>query len=308
LEDAQKNLIIPKSSSKFVSEIRVGRPKPNILRLVFNLSQPVKFKAFTYSVNHLKQQKIIIDVSAANKKVQNLIETTKIPPKKYLIVIDPGHGGKDVGAVGRKGGYEKNVVLAISKKLAALINKQPNFKAVLTRDKDYYVTLRGRLQVARFNKADIFVAIHADSYFNDLASGASVYALSQRGATSEAARWLAQRENYSELDNVDLNELSNQNRFLRYVMIDLAQTATISDSIRLGHSLIGSLQEVVRLRYPRVEQAPFMVLKSPDIPSVLVEVGFISNPKEEMLLRDPIYQTKLAKALLNGLLKFSAHI
>jgi N-acetylmuramoyl-L-alanine amidase len=297
LNKTQKNFVVNNPASKLIHNFRLGHPRPETLRLVFGLTQPVKIKVFTYVETHSHKQKIMIDVYGISTEI-------KTPKRKYIIVIDPGHGGKDSGAVGAHHVYEKNIVLAISKQLAKLINNQPNFKVFLTRSGDYYMPLRKRLKVARQNKADMFVAIHADSYYNTAASGASVYALSQRGATSEAARWLAKRENYSELDGIDLNELNNQSYFLRYVMIDLAQTATISDSLRLGASLISALQEVARLRYRRVEQAPFVVLKSPDIPSVLVEVGFISNAEEELRLRNPTYQKKLAQALLKGLLKY----
>ena len=196
---------------------------------------------------------------------------------------------------------EKNVTLAISKRLAHLINQQPNMRAVLTRNGDYYVGLRGRLKLARKGNADFFVALHADSYFNDHASGASVYALSQHGATSEAARWLAKKDNYSELGGVDLRELSDQSYLLRSVLIDLAQTATITDSMRLGKGILSNLRDVTRLHYSRVEQAPFMVLKSPDIPSILVEMGFISNAQEELRLNNENYQDELAQALFHGI-------
>jgi N-acetylmuramoyl-L-alanine amidase len=181
-----------------------------------------------------------------------------------------------------------------------LIEAEPNMRAVLTRNGDYFVPLIDRIKLARKGKADLFIAIHADSYFNTSSSGASVYALSRGGATSVAAKWLAQRDNYSELGGVDLGELEDQSYLLRSVLIDLAQTATITDSMRLGKSVLHSLDDVTRLHYSRVEQAPFMVLKSPDIPSILVETGFISNAKEEMHLRDPRYQDQIAQALLNG--------
>jgi len=217
------------------------------------------------------------------------------------IVVDAGHGGKDPGAVGEHGTKEKDVVLGIAQRLATLINQQPHMRAILTRDGDYFVPLRDRIRLARKDKADLFMSIHADSYFNTLASGASIYALSHRGASSEAARWLAQRENYSELGGVDLGELNDQSVVLRSVLIDLAQTATITDSLRLGNVMLNSVHGVAKLRYPRVEQAPFVVLKSPDIPSILVETGFISNGREELHLRDKKYQSALAQALFDGL-------
>src|SRR3990167_11452828 len=163
------------------------------------------------------------------------------------------------------------------------------------------ISLRQRLRLARKQKADIFIAIHADSFYEKNARGASVYALSERGATSEAARWLAQRENYSELGGANLD---NQSALLRSVLIDLSQRATIADSLRLGYSVLHKLDDVTKLRYSRVEQAPFIVLKSPDIPSILVETGYISNQSEELRLRDPHYQHKIALALLNGVQRY----
>lgn len=273
--------------------IREGHPKPHILRLVLDLKKPIKYKTTT------QHQNLLLDIYAGNIPVENTPKTEPI-----VIVIDPGHGGKDPGAVGQLGTKEKNVVLMIARELAKKINQHPDMRAVLTRNGDYYVPLAGRLKLARKGKADLFVAIHADSYFNNQASGVSVYALSRRGATTVAARWLSDRENHAELDGVDLRGLDDQSVQLRSVLIDLAQTATITDSLRLGTTLLDSLDEVTRLHYTRVEQAPFLVLKSPDIPSVLVETGFISNWREEEKLRDPRYQHQLAEALFNGLQKY----
>lgn len=223
----------------------------------------------------------------------------------FTIVVDAGHGGKDPGASGPRGIKEKNVVLSIAQKLAKEINSHSNMRAVLTRNGDYYVPLRTRLNLARKSDADIFIAIHADaSYYNDSALGASVYALSQRGATSEAARWLAQRDNYSELDNVELNSLTDHDPMLRSVLVDLAQTATIQDSLRLGTRVLDALDNIASLHYPQVERAPFVVLKSPDIPSILVETGFISNPREEKRLADPYYQEQMAHALWKGINRY----
>ena len=226
------------------------------------------------------------------------------PQPIFTIVIDAGHGGKDSGALGVRGTVEKNVVLNIAKKLADEINQQPNRRALLTRHGDYFVSLRERLKLARRVNADLFVAIHADAYFDNNATGASVYALSQRGATSEAARWLAKRDNYSELGGVELNSLHDRSPMLRSVLIDLAQTSTIQDSIRLGNRVLDALDTISSLHYTRVEQAPFVVLKSPDIPSILVEVGFITNPKEEKRLADSFYQQKIAHALFQGIQQY----
>jgi N-acetylmuramoyl-L-alanine amidase len=222
------------------------------------------------------------------------------PARKLIVVIDAGHGGKDPGTIGKNGSKEKDVVLNIAFRLARLINDTPNMHAYLTRNGDYFITLRNRLRLARKNNGDLFLAIHADSFLDKLSSGASVYALSHHGATTEAARWLASRENYSELGGVDLGELGDKSYILRSVLIDLAQTATISDSVTLGSTILKALGSVTKLHYIRVEQAPFMVLKSPDIPSVLVETGFLSNPYDEENLQNDLYREKLAKALLVG--------
>lgn len=220
-------------------------------------------------------------------------------PRNIIVVVDPGHGGKDPGTTGPNGTHEKNVVLAISKDLARLLNHEPGFHAELTRTGDYYITLRGRLAIARKDKADMFIAIHADAYKYKDATGASVFALSERGATSEAARWLAERENKSEL--LGGASLPNKDNVLRSVLIDLSQTNTISESLQIGASVLRQLSNVTVLHHDRVEQAAFVVLKSPDIPSILVETGFLSNPQQERQLTNPQYQEKLAVAMMQGI-------
>lgn len=222
----------------------------------------------------------------------------------FIVVIDAGHGGKDPGALGKKGGREKDIVLRIARILTKKMNELPFIHAVMTRSDDYFVPLRKRLAIARLAKADLFVAIHADAYFDHEATGASVYALSEHGATSEAARWLAQRDNYSELDGVALGSLSDRDPILRSVLVDLAQTTTIKDSIRLGNHVLYALEQISPLHHTYVERAPFVVLKSPDIPSVLLETGFITNPGEEKRLTNPAYQEKLANALRKGIQQY----
>jgi N-acetylmuramoyl-L-alanine amidase len=320
-----------------VNSARRGWPMPGTSRMVFDLSSRARYKTFSMTGNGETQ--LVVDVYAYDapinvskplpqvttvtpahavtvkdfdivalkpkpKPKQQMIEVVK--PRPLVVVVDAGHGGKDPGTIGMHGTQEKNVVLAIALRLADLINEDPKLHASLTRSGDYFVTLKGRLQLARRDKADLFIAIHADSFFNDHSIGASVYALSQHGASSMQARWLADRENHSELGGVDLNGLGDHSYLLRSVLIDLAQTATIIDSVRLGTDMLTSLQSVTSLHYSRVEQAPFMVLKSPDIPSILVETGFLSNPMEEERLRDPDYRDKLAHALLAGIRQYVA--
>lgn len=218
--------------------------------------------------------------------------------RAIIVVIDPGHGGKDPGTMGSMGVQEKDVVLGISKQMEDILNKEEGFRAVLTRNADYFIPLRGRLNIARKDRGDIFVAIHADAYINSYASGSSVFTLSAHGASSEAARWLAERENTSELGGVNLRDKSNT---LRSVLIDLSQTATIASSMQSGKSVLRHLNQIGKLHRGFVEQAPFMVLKNPDIPSMLVETGFLSNPMEEQRLRDPYYQRKIAAAIVDGI-------
>lgn len=222
-----------------------------------------------------------------------------------IIVIDPGHGGKDPGATGSGGTKEKNVVLSISKKLRDWINNQPGYHAVLTRSGDYYLTLRQRLRIARKDQADMFVAIHADTWRNREARGVSVFALSQRGATSEAARWLATRENASELmGGVDLND---QSHLLKSVLINLSQSATIRSSLQIGWDVMNSVKPIARLHHNKVEQAAFVVLKSPDIPSLLIETGFLSNSKEERLLDSQYYQSEISRSIKRGICDYFSH-
>lgn len=218
--------------------------------------------------------------------------------RPIVIVIDPGHGGKDPGTISPNGIREKDVVLAISRDLFQLLQKEPGYRSALTRTNDYFIPLRGRLAIARQDKGDMFIAIHADAAGESDATGAAVFALSPHGASSEAARWLAEKENYSELGAVPLSDKSDM---LRSVLIDLSQTATISSSLQLGSALLPQLAKVGRLHYTHVETAPFMVLKSPDIPSLLVETGFLSNPLEERRLSDPRYQQEIAQALFTGI-------
>ncbi len=305
-------------TNTLIKQVRAGQPSPSNLRLVLELSSPIHWNGWIRSTEVIVnlsptrgKLSAHVPITAPQSSVVQAKKSSKSSPQfktahPVIIVIDAGHGGKDSGAVGMLGTKEKDVVLAIAKRLAVLINAEPNMRAELTRHGDYFVPLRDRIKLARKDKADLFIAIHADSYFHPRARGASVYALSQRGATSEAARWLAKRDNYSELDGVNLGELEDKSPLVRLVLIDLAQTTTISDSLRLGRTLLDELDDITKLHHARVEQAPFVVLKSPDIPSILVETGFISNGAEEMRLRDKRYQDKIARALLNGVKKYSA--
>ena len=220
-----------------------------------------------------------------------------------VVVTDDNPRGEDPGAIGPSGTREKDVALDIARRLAAEVNRTQGFKAVLIRDGDYYLGLRQRTQLAREQKADFFVSVHADAFTSPRPQGSSVYALSQRGATSETAQWLADSENRSDLiGGVDGSlSLRDKDQVLRGVLLDLTMTATLNDSLSIGGQVLEQLGRVNRLHKSRVEQAGFMVLKSPDIPSLLIEVGFISNPDEERRLRDPVHQQGLATAIFSGL-------
>ncbi|MFA6302495.1 MAG: N-acetylmuramoyl-L-alanine amidase [Legionella sp.] len=325
--------------TSLVKQVRSGKPDANTLRLVVDVSQALRVKSSFWQENgSIKGVQMDLEpitgkiepvvaqkpkpVFKAAKPVQAQIKKqpvastlpvkpTRIPIRishnpsssirDVLVVLDAGHGGKDPGARGPHQSREKDVVLAITLKLKRLIDKQPGMRAVLTRSGDYYVGLRNRLDIARKYNGDIFVSVHADAFNNPHSHGASVFALSQSGATSEAARWIAEKENYSELGGVNLGDLDDQNGVVRSVLIDLSQTSTINSSLQMGSHVLGQLNGFTALHNTKVEQARFMVLKSPDIPSILVETGFISNPKEERNLTSQAYQNRLSQAIFQGI-------
>ncbi|MDR0634927.1 MAG: N-acetylmuramoyl-L-alanine amidase [Azoarcus sp.] len=220
----------------------------------------------------------------------------------YTIALDPGHGGEDPGAVGRRGSYEKNVTLSIARRLKRKIDDTPGMRAMLTRDGDYFVPLAQRVTRARRVQADLFVSVHADAFVRPEARGSSVFVLSEKGASSSAARWLAQKENESDL--IGGIDLARQDSHLARTLLDLSQAATINDSIKLGRAVLAALGDINTLHKGAVEQAGFAVLKAPDIPSILVETAFISNPEEEARLNDNAYQEKMADAILRGIRRY----
>jgi N-acetylmuramoyl-L-alanine amidase len=221
-----------------------------------------------------------------------------------IIALDAGHGGEDPGAVGPSGLYEKDVVLQVAHKLRARINAQPGMRAMMTRESDYFVPLQDRVVKARRVQADLFVSIHADAFMNPQARGASVFALSETGASSAAARWMAKKENASDMVG-GVNIKAKDATILR-TLLDMSTTAQIKDSLKLGNAVLGNLGKIGRLHKATVEQAGFAVLKAPDIPSILVETGFISNPEEEAKLKDDDYQAQLADALMTGIQRYFA--
>ncbi|MFM2407615.1 MAG: N-acetylmuramoyl-L-alanine amidase [Pseudomonadota bacterium] len=229
---------------------------------------------------------------------------SELRARTLIIAIDAGHGGEDPGAHGSAGTHEKNVTLAIARKVKELIDDTPNMRAVLIRDGDYFIPLGGRVVKARKANADLFVSIHADAFIKPSARGSSVFALSEHGATSTAARWLAKKEN--EADLIGGVNLDVKDPYLARTLLDLSQTATISDSMKLAKYVLGELGSINELHRGQVEQAGFAVLKSPDIPSILVETAFISNPDEERRLNDMQYQEKMARAVLGGITRYFA--
>ena len=253
------------------------------------------------------KKEIILSPPSETKKEKALQEapssqSNKSPTKKIVIAIDAGHGGEDSGARGASGSLEKNITLSIARKLKKEIDNDEQLRAVLTRDDDYFVPLHGRVVKARKLKADIFVSIHADAFTNPDAKGSSVFALSESGATSASARYLANKENESDL--IGGVSLDDKDPMLAKTLLDLSQSATINDSVKLGNFVLDQLRDINDLHKSNVEQAGFAVLKSPDIPSILVETAFISNPKEEQILNNEEHQEILAKNILIGIKRY----
>jgi N-acetylmuramoyl-L-alanine amidase len=250
--------------------------------------------------------RLVVDLPPAKSEpvVRRAPQSSTDRGRDVVVVIDAGHGGEDPGASGRGGAREKDVVLAIAKKLAAEVDNQPGMRAVLVRDGDYFVSHRKRMEIAHEARADFFISIHADSYRDPNAKGATVYMLSEKGASDEAALLLAQRENASDL--VGGVSLADKDQMLARVLLDLSQSAALNASMAAGQRLIRRMSAVTAMRRREVQQAPFLVLKSPDIPSLLVETAYISNPREEASLRSAKYQSALAVALRQGIVDYFA--
>lgn len=249
--------------------------------------------------------------NSSNKKDSSTATAKKTPKpteqperkrdKRIIIVVDPGHGGEDPGAIGRRKTMEKNVVLQIGRRLAKLIDAEPNMRAVLTRNSDHFVSLGGRVAIARKVRAHLLVSIHADAWVKSTARGSSVFALSQRGASSSAARWLAKSQNESDL--IGGVNIASVDKTVASVLVDMTSSWTIGYSLALGAAVLHELKSINRLHKNKVEQAGFAVLKGQGIPSILVETAFISNPQEEKLLKSSSHQQKLARAILTGIKK-----
>lgn len=283
-----------------VKDMRWARRPGGVLRVVLDLSGGAKPKSFMLQPNAAYGRRLVIDLEqpgAAAAPAQSAPGAAG--PRSVVIVIDAGHGGEDPGAHGPHGIKEKDVALAIARQLDAMVKKEPGMVPVMTRTGDYYLSLRERTRKARQVKADLFVSIHADAFRDRRVSGSSVYALSEHGASDEAARWLAQNENDSDL--IGGVSLDDKDGLLASVLLDLSQTATIEASLDMGASVLKSLDRIGKLHKHKVQQAGFVVLKSPDIPSILVETAFISNPRDEARLRTAAYQHRMAAGILVGL-------
>jgi N-acetylmuramoyl-L-alanine amidase len=325
-------------SDPYIQAIRVARFKPGVVRVVLELKAEVNPQLFALKPVADYGYRLVLDLYPLTPPdpLMTLLDfeqsgtgdvadgpmapdrfgpvdrgsslnSSKARPalrRPIVVAVDPGHGGEDPGAVGPRGTYEKNVTLAIAKRLVAMLGAQPGMGAMLTRDDDYFVPLNVRVQKARRVQADLFISIHADAFTTPTARGSSVFALSEHGATSAAARWLAQRENQADL--IGGINLDSREPFLARTLLDLSQTAQINDSLRVGRSVLDGIGAVNALHKSRVEQAGFAVLKAPDIPSILVETAFISNPDEELKLKSDRYQQKFAESIFGGVKRYFA--
>ncbi|MBA3252799.1 MAG: N-acetylmuramoyl-L-alanine amidase [Pseudomonadota bacterium] len=315
------------ANDPYIALVRVGQNRPKVARLVIELKEDIKPQVFSLEPVGPYQHRLVLDLYPVNPPDPLLAllrehaarpeskppsttprpSTPVKPPEVQRIVtvaIDPGHGGEDPGAVGRGGTYEKTVTLEIGQRLREMIAADPTMRVAMTRDGDYFVPLRTRVAKARAVHADLFVSIHADAWIRPDARGSSVFALSENGASSTAAAYMAKKENSA--DRVGGINLASKDRQLQRVLLDLSTTAQINDSLKLGNSVLRELERINRLHKPRVEQAGFAVLRAPDIPSILVETAFISNPEEEKRLRDDDYQDRMARAILAGIKRYFA--
>jgi len=286
-----------------IRSIRTGMRSNGQLRVVFDLNETVRSRSFTAGPNDEFGDRLVIDLQQqGNLRTVKRAADSERPGRDVVIAIDPGHGGHDPGAIGRARTQEKDVALAVSRLLAKRIDAEPGMKAVLVRNGDVYVDHRERMEIARRARADLFVSVHADAVDDPRARGASVYVLSLKGASDEAAKRLAERENASSL--VGGVSLADKDAVLASVLLDLSQSAALSASLDVGSEVIRQLATIGKVHRSKVQQAGFLVLKSPDVPSILVETAYISNPDEEQKLRSRAHQEKLAGAILAGVRKF----
>ncbi|KAF0099510.1 MAG: N-acetylmuramoyl-L-alanine amidase [bacterium] len=330
--------VVPQDA--YIAGIRVALNRPGVTRLVVELKTEARPQVFTLKPMGDYGHRLVIDLYPASAEtLESLVENAigraerkadaatagdkaaqaagatrdargnaaaRAAQPDYVrlitIAIDPGHGGEDPGAIGANGSREKDITLSIARRLKGMIDKTENMRAYLTRDGDYFLPLHERVNRARKVQADLFVSVHADAFIKPHARGSSVFALSEKGATSAAARWLAKRENDADL--IGGVNIAVKDVYLKQTLIDLSQTAQIADSLRVGKAVLEELGGINRLHKPHVEQAGFAVLKAPDIPSILVETAFISNPEEEKRLNDEAYQDQMARAIVDGIKRY----
>lgn len=312
LSDVQLQSLLPEvpKDSPHVLGLRSAIQADGKLRLVLDVKKGVRYDSFLLKPFGQYEHRLVVDLFSDKQTPQTPVrEMSQLEKEEGLrdliIAIDAGHGGEDPGAIGRKGTFEKDITLAIAKELERLVLKTPGMKPFMVRKGDYFVSLRNRIKKAREARADFFVSIHADSFTNHKAHGSSVYILSDRGASSEAARWLAEKENHADLiGGVGDVSLKDKDQLLASVLLDLSQTATIEASHQAGEKVLSSLGRVNDLHKKQVEMAGFVVLKSPDVPSILVETAFLSNRKEEKKLRTKAHQKRLARAILTGIKRY----
>lgn len=297
-----KALSVNRKTTSLLEGIRSAKRASGELRFVFDLKGKVRPRSFVLQPDGDSGHRLVVDMHSTNLSPTPILTSQQQRQQKkneFIIALDPGHGGRDPGAIGKRGTREKDVTLSVAKKMKAIINRTPGYRAVLTRENDRYIALRNRVKKAREQQADLFVSLHADSFRSPTAKGASVYALSLNGASSEAARWIAEKENKSDL--IGGISLDDKDDLIASVLLDLSQTATIQDSLELGNDVLKHIGKVSSINNKSVQQAGFAVLKAPDMPSILIETAFLSNPAEEKKLRNSKHQQKLANAVFAGI-------
>jgi N-acetylmuramoyl-L-alanine amidase len=291
----------PPDGKGVLKSVRTGRQGKGDVRVVFDMAAAVQPKSFLLPAAGKHPSRLVVELSPRHAAASEVVKSAEIAPEKVrdvVVALDPGHGGADPGALGAAGTREKDITLAVARELKRLIDRQPGMSAVLTRDGDYFIPLKERYQKAREAKADLFVSVHADAFASEDARGSSVWMLSSRGATSEAARWLADRENRADL--IGGVSLDNKDNTLAAVLLDLSQGATLEASGAVAKQVLHALARIGPTHRGYVEKANFVVLRSPDVPSILVETAFITNPAEEKRLRSPDQREKLANAIIDG--------
>ena len=287
---------------RFVEKVHSGIPRPGVLRVVFTLKMAARPKIFLLAPNEVYGHRLVVDLHGDRPEGSAAVVTAPADPDEFIVAIDAGHGGEDPGAIGSRRTREKDITLAVARELETLVNSDPAMQGILVRKGDYYVSLRRRTAIARSAQANLFISIHADAFPQRSVRGSSVYTLSTRGASSEAARWLSDKENAADL--IGGVSLRDKDQTVAKVLWDLSMTKSISDSRELAADILRGLKQVGRVHRNRVEYAGFAVLKSPDIPSVLVESAFLSNPQEELLLSTTSHRSKVAAAIYDGIRRY----